>query len=374
MNCLQFGGSDCLRVERHGESSVERLLQLEPICWAPTFTWASKMALNVGDGDSDNLDDVYHSLSALSRSFLSRFSTTVRCSYPRVSIYLNSFNMLIQTSLTTTPMGYPTALDSESPVSQDWDLNFEEIQCTGAYKISPRLRHSAFLDHADSPCIGVKQTSALASPTLPLFSAAANKDSFRTFSDSGKPMHLGHAHRTTDSMRVFGTFQARIWKSKSTWLVLYFSFNLLLTLSNKSVLTSFSFPYTLSALHALCSSLGGLILRWHGFYEPKRLSGYEEAALAAFSFLYSLNIAVSNVSLNMVTVPVRCSDHRSLWTTLTQVIVSSGCPCCYTNLHAVSICPATQYPIYKCQTGFLGTSHPRCHLCVGLQINSNTIS
>ncbi|KAI0826145.1 TPT-domain-containing protein [Irpex lacteus] len=104
-------------------------------------------------------------------------------------------------------------------------------------------------------------------------------------------------------MRVFGTFQARIWKSKSTWLVLYFSFNLLLTLSNKSVLTSFSFPYTLSALHALCSSLGGLILRWHGFYEPKRLSGHEEAALAAFSFLYSLNIAVSNVSLNMVTVP-----------------------------------------------------------------------
>lgn len=312
------------------------------------------------------------------RHYHARFSlgSRRRCAAPTpgFSVYLSNFNTLIQTSLTTTPMGYPTALDSESSVSQDWDLNLEEIQCTGAYKISPRLRHSAFLDHADSPCIGAKQTSALASPTLPLFSAAANKDSFRTFGDSGKPMHLGHAHRTTNSMRVFGTFQARIWKSKSTWLALYFSFNLLLTLSNKSVLTSFSFPYTLSALHALCSSLGGLILRWHGFYEPKRLSGHEEAALAAFSFLYSLNIAVSNVSLNMVTVPVRCSDHRSLWITLTQVIVSSGCPCCYTNLYVVSICPATQYPIYKCQTCFLGTSHPRCHLCVGLQINSNTTS
>ncbi|KAI0795512.1 triose-phosphate transporter family-domain-containing protein [Abortiporus biennis] len=65
----------------------------------------------------------------------------------------------------------------------------------------------------------------------------------------------------------------------------------------------FPFPYTLTALHALCSSIGGAILRLRGYYQPKRLSGKSELALAGFSILYAVNIAVSNVSLHLVTVP-----------------------------------------------------------------------
>lgn len=50
------------------------------------------------------------------------------------------------------------------------------------------------------------------------------------------------------------------------------------------------------------------MLRSHAFYTPKRLDARGELVLAAFSFLYSVNIAVSNVSLNLVTVPVSLHD------------------------------------------------------------------
>ncbi|KAJ7723821.1 hypothetical protein B0H14DRAFT_3118363 [Mycena olivaceomarginata] len=66
---------------------------------------------------------------------------------------------------------------------------------------------------------------------------------------------------------------------------MYFCFNLSLTLYNKGVLVSFPFPYTLSALHALFGTLGGALLAQRG------------------SWLYAINIVVSNVSLQLVTVP-----------------------------------------------------------------------
>lgn len=95
-----------------------------------------------------------------------------------------------------------------------------------------------------------------------------------------------------------------IWNSRLAWLSLYFSLNLLLTLSNKSVLTDFPFPYTLTAIHALFSTLGGAWLRWRGVYTSKHLGGRDELVLVGFSVLYAINIAVSNISLNLVTIPV----------------------------------------------------------------------
>jgi len=50
------------------------------------------------------------------------------------------------------------------------------------------------------------------------------------------------------------------------WLVLYFAFNLGLTLYNKSVLSEFPYPYTLTALHAFCGILGSLgCMNWRLF-------------------------------------------------------------------------------------------------------------
>ncbi|KAL5487472.1 hypothetical protein ACEPAI_5580 [Sanghuangporus weigelae] len=91
--------------------------------------------------------------------------------------------------------------------------------------------------------------------------------------------------------------------SQALWLTLYFLSNLSLTLYNKFVLVRFPFPYTLTALHALCGAVGGYILMERGVFEPRTLSTSESAVLVAFSVLYTVNIAVSNLSLGLVTVP-----------------------------------------------------------------------
>lgn len=136
----------------------------------------------------------------------------------------------------------------------------------------------------------------LSSTALPVLSPHA--------SESSKRLTL----RRTKRSRFLSS---RTLKSQAFWLTLYFAFNLGLTLYNKLVLVQFPFPYTLTALHALCGTLGGLILRRRGAYVPAQLSARSAAALVAFSVLYAVNIAVSNVSLQMVTIPVsvRCRSR-----------------------------------------------------------------
>lgn len=103
---------------------------------------------------------------------------------------------------------------------------------------------------------------------------------------------------------ILQSFVSAISNSNAFWLVLYFVFNLGLTLFNKSVLMSFPFPYTLTASHALCGSVGGYVLSQNGAVVKSNLGPKDTAALVAFSVLYSVNILVSNVSLHLVTVPV----------------------------------------------------------------------
>ncbi|KDQ13882.1 hypothetical protein BOTBODRAFT_111015 [Botryobasidium botryosum FD-172 SS1] len=92
-------------------------------------------------------------------------------------------------------------------------------------------------------------------------------------------------------------------KSPMLWLLLYFAFNLGLTLYNKIVLVNFPFPYTLTAVHTLCGSVGCWILRQYGIFAPASLTSSHQLSLAMFSVLYTINIAVSNLSLQLVTVP-----------------------------------------------------------------------
>lgn len=113
----------------------------------------------------------------------------------------------------------------------------------------------------------------------------------------------------------------------SLWLALYFALNLALTLYNKSVLIHFPFPYTLTALHALCGTIGASILlhaqgnttssttvnatppkySWSLFRKiTPDLTPGELVVLLLFSMLYTINIVVSNASLRLVTVPVSC--------------------------------------------------------------------
>lgn len=92
-------------------------------------------------------------------------------------------------------------------------------------------------------------------------------------------------------------------KRKYAWLAIYFFFNLALTLFNKVVLGAFPFPYLLTAIHAMCGAIGCFILNKQGFFTLSRLTDREDITLLFFSFLYTINIAISNVSLKLVTVP-----------------------------------------------------------------------
>lgn len=92
-------------------------------------------------------------------------------------------------------------------------------------------------------------------------------------------------------------------KKQYTWLAIYFFFNLALTLFNKVVLGKFPFPYTLTAVHALSGTVGCFILERAKVFSLSRLTSSEMLSLIFFSFLYTINIAISNVSLGLVTVP-----------------------------------------------------------------------
>ncbi|KAJ3167149.1 UAA transporter [Geranomyces variabilis] len=88
-------------------------------------------------------------------------------------------------------------------------------------------------------------------------------------------------------------------------LGVYFSFNLTLTLYNKLIFSAFAFPFpwTLTAIHTLCGTLGCHLCAATGLFTPARLGRREKHVMVAFSVLYTVNIAISNVSLNLVTVP-----------------------------------------------------------------------
>ncbi|KAI8146004.1 triose-phosphate transporter family-domain-containing protein [Fennellomyces sp. T-0311] len=90
--------------------------------------------------------------------------------------------------------------------------------------------------------------------------------------------------------------------SRYVWLGLYFAFNLGLTLYNKAILLDFRYPWSLTAIHTLCGSIGCYILYFFGYFTPVKLGEHENMVMLMFSVLYTINIAISNVSLNLVSV------------------------------------------------------------------------
>jgi len=89
----------------------------------------------------------------------------------------------------------------------------------------------------------------------------------------------------------------------AAWMCYYFLANLSLTLYNKLLMNKFPFPWALTGIHTLCGAVGAQICLQRGFFTSQRLTTRENLVLVAFSSLYTINIAVSNLSLNLVTVP-----------------------------------------------------------------------
>ena len=101
--------------------------------------------------------------------------------------------------------------------------------------------------------------------------------------------------------------EAEALRASALWLALYFVANVGLTLYNKAVLQTagFHFPWALTAVHTLVSGVGalGIALARTGLARTQRPARSAPVVLLAFSVLYTVNIAVSNVSLDMVTLP-----------------------------------------------------------------------
>ncbi|KAL9096947.1 MAG: hypothetical protein Q9165_000911 [Trypethelium subeluteriae] len=84
----------------------------------------------------------------------------------------------------------------------------------------------------------------------------------------------------------------------------YFMLNLCLTIYNKAVLGRFPYPWLITTLHTSFGAAGCSILLARGYFKLTRLTMRSHAILVGFSFLYTINIAISNVSLAMVSTVV----------------------------------------------------------------------
>lgn len=103
------------------------------------------------------------------------------------------------------------------------------------------------------------------------------------------------------------------------WIFLYFLANLSLTIHNKWVLNrvNFNFPWTLTAIHISVSGLGSyLVCKVSGMQSPS-LDTWAWIKLLSFSILYSINIAMSNVSMSYVSL----SFHQIVRSSVPAVIL-----------------------------------------------------
>lgn len=96
-----------------------------------------------------------------------------------------------------------------------------------------------------------------------------------------------------------------LWIRPAMFMVGYFFANLVLTLHTKWLLskTKFTFPWILSGLHILMSGIGAWItlkVGSRGEYKFMKMNWPLMTRITLFSTLYSINIAMSNVSMKYV--------------------------------------------------------------------------
>ncbi|KAK9454913.1 triose-phosphate transporter family-domain-containing protein [Dipodascopsis uninucleata] len=150
-------------------------------------------------------------------------------------------------------------------------------------------------------------------------------------------------------------------RTKYLWLAVYFFFNLALTIYNKAVLGNFPFPYILTGIHAISGTIGCLYFYSKKTFTLTPLSDRENVTLFLFSLLYTINIAISNVSLNLVTVPFH-QIVRAMTPFFTVIIYVVGFRKVYSTMTYISLIPvvagvgfATAGDYYFTPIGFILT-------------------
>jgi drug/metabolite transporter (DMT)-like permease len=102
-------------------------------------------------------------------------------------------------------------------------------------------------------------------------------------------------------------FQLATLESQSGWAVLYLLSSLAITILNKLVLNTinFNFPWMLTGGHALLTCLGTWGLARAGVFQVSNSISWPQdyIVLFVFSILYTVNIAVSNLSMGLVSLP-----------------------------------------------------------------------
>lgn len=184
----------------------------------------------------------------------------------------------------TVPVMQPIPLYSLSSGNRSTPMDYSILPVGSAY--------SSNNNHLESPSISARNSPKLGYQKSTSPSSHATRYSVGT--------HQLLSSRISVSARI-----GILMNSTISWLILYFCFNLGLTLFNKLVLQGFPFPWTLTGIQMLAGSIGTQIALERGYFVKSKLTNKEGAVMLAFSILYSINIAVSNLSLHLVTVPVR---------------------------------------------------------------------
>ncbi|KAG8973996.1 UAA transporter, partial [Tulasnella sp. 427] len=200
----------------------------------------------------------------------------------------------VSSPLLTSTLPIPSAPPSPSPSPPPYSLTDDVgYDSPLAHKHHPQ-RHQKDLHSG----MGTVVTSTILDPRY-----SQHKRPPALHKPSALRLVSSNAGKSRSSSASSNTSWRRFMHSGFTWIGLYFIFNMGLTLYNKTVLVHFPFPYSLTALHTLCGTIGCLWLKRIGYFTPARLTLRQNLTLAVFSVLYTLNIAVSNLSLQLVTVP-----------------------------------------------------------------------
>jgi hypothetical protein len=150
------------------------------------------------------------------------------------------------------------------------------------------------------------------SQSLDLRSPASFTESFEmdeTSPSSGLLSQMDDAEKQTpveaQTTKTDGHEYTITTRTKMLCLSLYFLMNLGLTLYNKAVLGKFNFPWLLTTFHTTSAALGcwSIMLIAPDQLKLSHVGRQEQMVLVAFSVLFTVNIAISNVSLAMVSVP-----------------------------------------------------------------------
>ncbi|KAG6847423.1 hypothetical protein H0H93_008209 [Arthromyces matolae] len=211
-----------------------------------------------------------------------------------LSVTSHSIRSIDQQRLYDTTQGAPAGKEDEAVISDDGLFTFPGW--SAATKRRDLLRvHNDQLS-------GVLEFISLSTVTPFELPQPTQTPPYRVKSKSSRPSWLTFLLALCTVPARLG--RTRILAQPTMYLSLYFTLNLALTLYNKSLLLSFPFPYTLSSIHALCGTIGSLILVRIDSTPVPRLNAHQKLILLAFSGLYTINIIVSNVSLGLVTVPL----------------------------------------------------------------------